>query len=76
MIKSDLELNVLEILDIAWMYVFIVNWVITFVAAAGIQPTVCVFVWVMSEFDEGAHLSHNLVSVANVRARDINSTTA
>ena len=66
MVKSHLELHVLEILDFTWMYVFIVDWVITFVAAAGIQPTVSVFFWVMSEFDEGAYLSHNLVSIASV----------
>ena len=66
MVKSYLELHVLEILDLTWMYVFIVNWIITFVATAGIQPTVSVFFWVMSELDEGTDLGHDLVSVAGV----------
>ena len=66
MVKSHFELHVLEIFDFTWMYVFIVNWVITFVAATSIQPTVSVFVWVMSKFDEGAHLGHDLVSVAGI----------
>lgn len=76
MIKSHLELYVLEILCLMWLHVFIVNWIITLIAAASINPTVCVFLWVMSEFYECAYLRHDLVFVANVRCGHVDAAAA
>ena len=66
MVKSHFELNVLEEFGVTWMYVFVVDWVVTFIASTGVQPTVSVLLWVMSEFDENADLSHDFVSIAGV----------
>jgi hypothetical protein len=59
-----------------WSNILIVNWVATFVAAASIQPTVSIFFWVVSEFNESAHLGHNLVSVAHVGGGDVYTVAA
>ena len=76
MVKSNFELHVLEIPGILRMYFIVVYWVISFIATASIQPTVGVFLWVMSELDKNAYLRHNLVSVAHVRSADVDTTAA
>ena len=76
MINSYFELYILEGLFISWFCIFVINWVTAFKASTSIQPTVGVFLWVMSELDKNAYLRHNLVSVAHVRSADVDATAA
>jgi len=49
-IKSDFELHILEGSYISWLDIFVVDWIVVFEAATGVEPTVSVFLWVIPEF--------------------------
>ena len=76
MIESDLELHILEILSFSWSDFLVVDWVVTFVAAASVIPTVGVSFLIVLELNEDANLGHHLVSVAGVSRGHVNTATA
>lgn len=76
MIESNLELHILEILSFSRSHLLVVNWVVTFVAAASVIPTVSVSFLIMLELNEDTNLGHHLVSVASVSRGHVNTATA
>ena len=76
MIKSNLEMDILEIFLVIWSDIFVVYWIISFIATSSVEPTVSVSFLVVLELDESAYGSHSFVSEAGIHVLDIDSTTA
>ena len=76
MIHSDLKLDVLEVFLVTSVGIFVVDWVVTLVATSGVEPTVGVSFWVVSEFEHNTHLGHNFISVASVTLINVKTITA
>jgi 3-methyladenine DNA glycosylase AlkD len=76
MISSNFETDILEIFFVSNSDIFVVNWIVSFKATAGIEPTVSVSFLVVLELDESAYGSHSFVSEASIHVLDIDSTTA
>jgi hypothetical protein len=76
MISSNFETDILEISFVSNSDIFVVNWIVSFKATAGIEPTVSVSFLVVLELYENAYGSHSFVSEASIHVLDIDSTTA
>lgn len=76
MVKPHFKLDIFEILLFSRSQFFIIDRIPIFEATPGIKPTVLILFRVVLHLNEDANLSHDIISVAKIRALSIDTSIA